>query len=290
MNAVLTLVGSDLTDAIKLATGALFGAGEPQWLKDGYAVDIPCQTQTPRMAEEELRPILGDLTIDFLVQPLENRKKKLLVADMDSTMITSECIDEIAAYAGIQDKIVAITERAMRGELEFEDALRERVGLLKGLSESALQQAYDEKIRLTGGARELVQTMNANGAQTALISGGFTFFTARIADACGFHVNRANELLIDGGCLTGDVSDPILGREAKLSSLIEFRDAKGLGKEQTLAVGDGANDLAMIEEAGLGVAFHAKPIVAEAARASINHTDLCTLLYFQGYKEAEFVR
>ncbi len=182
-----------------------------------------------------------------------------------------------------------MTERAMRGELDLPDALRSRVALLKGLDLSALQRAYDERVRLNPGARALVRTMRSNGAVTALISGGFTFFTARVAEAAGFAINRANTLLDDGAALTGLVAEPILGREAKLAALVELRDASAIAPAETLAVGDGANDLAMIGEAGLGVAYRAKPIVAAAAHAKLDHADLTALLYFQGYADHEIV-
>jgi phosphoserine phosphatase len=209
---------------------------------------------------------------------------------MDSTIINVECLDELADFAGLKAEIAAITERAMRGELAFEGALRERVGMLKGLATQALQQAYDERVRLNPGARTLVRTMAANGARCVLVSGGFTFFTGRVAAAAGFHANRANTLIEADGRLAGLVGEPILGREAKLAALLEEAKALGLPLAGTLAVGDGANDLAMIEAAGLGVAYRAKPIVAAQADAKIDHADLTALLYFQGYRAAEFVR
>jgi phosphoserine phosphatase len=208
---------------------------------------------------------------------------------MDSTIIGCECIDELADFAGVKAQVAEITERAMRGELDFPEALRHRVSLLKDLDMGALQLAYDERVRLNPGARALVRTMNAHGAYTALISGGFTFFTSRVAEITGFHLNRANVLGDDGVRLDGTVAEPILGREAKLAGLVELRDARGLLPEETLAVGDGANDLAMIEAAGLGVAYRAKPLVAAAARAKLDHADLTALLWFQGYADHEIV-
>lgn len=233
--------------------------------------------------------VAENLRVDWCVQPAEGRRKRLLVADMDSTIINVECLDELADFAGLKAEISAITERAMRGELEFEGALRERVGMLKGLPLSALQRAYDERVRLNPGARMLVRTMAANGARCVLVSGGFTFFTRRVAEAAGFHADRANTLLEDGAGLSGKVGEPILGREAKLATLIGEAEGLGLPLSATLAVGDGANDLAMIEAAGLGVAYRAKPIVAALADASVDHADLTALLYFQGYSTDEFV-
>lgn len=229
------------------------------------------------------------LPVDFAVTSSENRRKRLLIADMDSTIINVECLDELADFAGVKDKVSEITERAMRGELAFEGALRERVGMLTGLSVDALQSCYDDRVRLNPGAKTLVETMAAHGARCALVSGGFTFFTSRVAEAAGFHLNRANTLIDADGKLTGQVGDPILGKEAKLAALREETSALGLTPADALAVGDGANDLAMIEVAGLGVAYRAKPIVAAQAHAKVDHADLTALLYFQGYKASEFV-
>jgi phosphoserine phosphatase len=231
---------------------------------------------------------LISMPVDVCVQPLEGRRKRLLIADMDSTIIGCECLDELADFAGLKAEIAAITERAMRGELAFEGALRERVGKLKGLSTDALQRCYDERVRLNPGAETLVRTMAAHGARCVLVSGGFEFFTSRVAALAGFHDNRANRLIIEGGALTGAVGEPILGREAKLEALQAEVAALGLGADAALAIGDGANDLAMIEAAGLGVAYRAKPIVAEQADAKVDHADLTALLYFQGYEAAEF--
>jgi len=226
---------------------------------------------------------------DCAVQPIAERRKALLLADMDSTIINVECLDELADFAGVKAQVAEITERAMRGELEFEGALRERVGMLKGLSLGALQQAYDERVRLNPGARTLVRTMAANGARCVLVSGGFTFFTSRVAAAAGFHANRANTLIEAGEALTGQVGEPILGREAKLAALKEEAQGLGVPLSRTLAIGDGANDLAMIEASGLGVAYRAKPIVAAQADAKVDHADLTALLYFQGFHADQFV-
>lgn len=227
--------------------------------------------------------------VDICVQPVAHRRKRLLVADMDSTIINVECIDELADFAGVKDQVSAITERAMRGELDFEAALRERVAMLKGLPVADLQRAYDDRVRLNPGARTLVRTMTAHGAKAFLVSGGFSFFTNRVAQAAGFDANRANTLIEAGDRLEGLVGDPILGKEAKLAALNEEAAALGIPLSETLAIGDGANDLAMIEAAGLGVAYRAKPIVAARADAKVDHADLTALLYFQGYRADAFV-
>jgi phosphoserine phosphatase len=223
------------------------------------------------------------------VQPQAIRRKKLFLADMDSTMIGQECVDELADFAGLKAHVAAITERAMRGEIEFEPALRERVALLKGLPVGVVDEVLKNRITPTPGGREVVATMRAHGAWTCLISGGFTLFTNAVAAMIGFQENRANELKIEHGKLTGEVAEPILGRAAKLATLVELRESFDLDDIDTLAVGDGANDLGMIEAAGLGVAYHAKPAVAAAAKARIDHGDLTALLYAQGYRRDEFV-
>lgn len=222
--------------------------------------------------------------------PASNRRKKLLIADMDSTMIPVECIDEVADFAGVRDQVVAITEPAMRGEISFEEAIYRRVELLAGLPENKLQEVFDQRVSLNPGAQIAVRTMRAHGAYCALVSGGFTFFTERVAAAAGFNENRANMLLSEDGFLTGKVTEPVLGREAKVSALNELVAKLGIATDDVLAVGDGANDLGMIDAAGLGIAFRAKPIVAEAADCAIEHGDLTALLYLQGYRESEFVR
>ena len=229
-----------------------------------------------------------DIKADVCIQPSGNRKKKLLICDMDSTLIGQECIDELADFAGVKDRVSAITERAMRGEIGFEGALTERVSLLKDLDISVLQKCYEERITLNDGARTLCQTMKADGAKTVIVSGGFTFFTQRVAAACGFDKHQANTLIEANGKLTGDVGMPILGREAKLEALNEHSAECG-GASNAIAIGDGANDLAMITAAGLGIAYYAKPLVAAEAHCAINHTDLRTALYFQGYRENEFI-
>ena len=237
-----------------------------------------------------LRAALTGEPIDIVVQPAgRHRRKRLFLADMDSTMIGQECIDELADYVGLKAEVAAITERAMRGEIAFEPALRERVALLSGLPVGVIDEILASRIALTPGGRTLVRTLRAHGAYTCLVSGGFTLFTRPIAERIGFDEHRSNRLVLDGETLAGRVEEPILGREAKLSALIELRGRLGLSREDTLAVGDGANDLAMLSEAGLGVAFRAKPAVAAAAHARIDHGDLTALLYAQGYTAAELV-
>jgi phosphoserine phosphatase len=237
---------------------------------------------------QEAAAAVAELPVDWALVPVVGRRKKLLVADMDSTIINVECLDELADFAGLKAEIAAITERAMTGELAFEPALRERVGKLKGLALGALQKTYDERVRLNPGAASLVRTMAAHGARCVLVSGGFTFFTSRVAEAAGFHANRANVLLDDGAALTGVVQEPILGRAAKLEALREEVKALGVGESDALAIGDGANDLDMIKAAGLGVAYRAKPLVAAEADARIDHMSLEAALFFQGYRRAEF--
>jgi len=265
-------------------------AGPAHWLFDEVAVDIPFDSSEPIAAiVTRLQQARGDLPIDIVVQPRIDRRKKLFLADMDSTMIGQECIDELADFAGLKAHVAGITERAMRGEIAFEPALRERVALLKGLPVSVVDEVLKQRITLTPGGRELVATMRAHGGYTCLISGGFTLFTNAVAAMIGFQENRANELKVADGKLTGEVAEPILGRAAKLATLIELRESFDLDNLDTIVVGDGANDLGMIEAAGLGVAYHAKPAVAAAAAARIDHGDLTALLYAQGYRREEFV-
>jgi phosphoserine phosphatase len=262
--------------------------GEAAWLSGGRAFDIPLAGD-PRRALDEACDAAGGAAADINVVATEHRRKRLLVSDMESTIVDCECLDELADIAGIKPKIAAITERAMRGEIEFAGALRERLELLKGLPLEALEHVWRERVRLNPGAKELVATMKANGAHTLLVSGGFTFFTSRVAEATGFDDHQSNVLIDDGKALTGEVREPILGREAKLQALEAALKRYGLQAQDALAVGDGANDLAMIQRAGLGVAYHAKPVVAAAAGASIVHNDLTALLYLQGYRDEEIV-
>jgi phosphoserine phosphatase len=276
--------------ALRLAREALGSAQEPVWLHEGVAADVPFRPvpELPDLGAGRLRQALAGQPIDVVVQPTAHRRKRLLLADMDSTMIEQECIDELADYAGLKREVSAITERAMRGEIAFEPALRERVALLKGLPVPVIDEIIATRITLTPGGRTLVRTMRGHGARTYLVSGGFTLFTGPIAAALGFDEHRANRLVVGDGRLAGRVEEPILGREAKRATLIELRDGLGFARQETLAVGDGANDLAMLGEAGLGVAFRAKPAVAAAAHARIEHGDLSALLYLQGYRADEF--
>jgi len=273
-------------DELRAARALLPEAGEPRVLAPGIAAEIPFNGT---VEAETLRAALAPAPLDIAILPYEGRRKRLFLADMDSTMIGQECIDELADYAGMKTHVAAITERAMRGEIAFEPALRERVALLRGLPVGVVDEVIADRIKLTPGGTELVRTMRANGVHTVLVSGGFTLFTGRVAAAIGFHEHRANTLLTEGETLAGAVAEPILGREAKLATLIEFRSALKLGAADTMAVGDGANDLAMLGEAGIGVAYHAKPQVAAAAGVRIDHGDLTALLYLQGYARTEFV-
>jgi phosphoserine phosphatase len=275
--------------AIDAARSALPSPEHGDWLSEGIAADIRfSSTDDIRIISDRLREAMNGIRADVVVQPYIDRRKKLLLADMDSTMIGQECIDELADFAGLKAHVAAITERAMRGEIEFEPALRERVALLKDLPVTVVDDVLKSRITLTPGAIALVRTMRAHGAYTCLVSGGFTLFTKVVAEMIGFQENRANELLVENGKLTGKVIEPILGRETKLATLFDLRESFDLDNLDTLVVGDGANDLGMIEKAGLGVAYHAKPAVAAAAGARIDHGDLTALLYAQGYRRDEF--
>ena len=295
MSLVATLICNPADPALDStvvdgARAILPSPGPAQWLFDEVAVDIPFEgSEDIRAVEARLREARGDLPIDIVVQPRAIRRKKLLLADMDSTMIGQECIDELADFAGLKAHVAGITERAMRGEIEFEPALRERVALLKGMPISVIDEVLKTRIKPTPGGRELVMTMRAHGAYTCLISGGFTVFTGAVAAMLGFQENRANRLKVEDGKLTGEVEQPILGRAAKLATLIELTESFDLDDIDTLAIGDGANDLGMIQHAGFGVAYRAKPTVAAAAAARIDHGDLTALLYAQGYRRDEFV-
>jgi phosphoserine phosphatase len=286
---VLTLVGAHeaaaLTDALVDRVRDAVDGGAVTILSRNEAVDIRLAGMPDLTA---VRAALDGAAVDAIAQPAQGRRKHLLIADMDSTIVSAETLDELADFAGLKDRIAAITARAMNGELDFKAAVRERVAMLKGLPVAALEQTW-ERLRLTQGARELVATMRANGAFTALVSGGFTFFTGRVAALLGFDLHRSNVLVDDGAMLTGAVAEPILDRHAKVATLRELAARDGLALQDTLAVGDGANDLDMLREAGLGVAFHAKPIVAATAGARVDHADLRALLFAQGYRAAAFV-
>ncbi len=291
MSHVATLIGTSTLDPalVERARAALPAAGKPVPLGP-QATDIPFSAGTAadqRALADALRAALG-LPVDVVVQPAAHRRKKLFLADMDSTMIGQECIDELADYAGLKSYVAAITERAMRGEIEFAPALRERVALLKEMPLAVIDEVIAQRITPTPGARTLVATMRANGAYTCLVSGGFTLFTGRIAARLGFDEARANTLEVSGERLTGRVVEPVFGREQKRATLLDLRAQRGLAPEETMVAGDGANDMDMIREAGLGVAFHAKPAVAAMATARIDHADLTALLYIQGYRRDEF--
>ena len=284
-NGELSPADLDTARAALAGVGALPGA--PQWIDEGIAADLPFGRVDHAAARAALEGLLPG--VDVVVQAAAGRAKKLLIADMDSTMITIECIDELADYAGIKPQIAEVTERAMRGELDFEAALDARVALLKGLEESAIERCHAERVVLMPGARALIRTMKANGARTILVSGGFTVFADRVAAAIGFDRALSNQLGLAGGALDGTVARPIVGSAAKRDTLIAERDALGISRDATLAVGDGANDIPMIEEAGLGIAYHAKPKTAAAADARIEHGDLTTLLYAQGYPRTAWI-
>ena len=294
---VVTLVSHPADRAVGPAVVAavaasLPAAGAAVTLSPGVAVDIPFASAAVvdnRAIADGLRVALAGAPVDVFVQVAATRRKRLFLADMDSTMIGQECIDELADKVGVKAHVAAITERAMRGEIDFEPALRERVALLKGLPAAVVDEVIAERITLTSGGRTLVRTMRANGTYTALVSGGFTLFTGPVHTMLGFDEHRSNVLVVEGQRFAGRVEEPILGREAKLAALLELRDRLGLDPIETMAIGDGANDLAMIGEAGLGVAYRAKPKVAEAAGARIDHADLTALLYAQGYRDADFV-
>ncbi|MBY5820283.1 phosphoserine phosphatase SerB [Rhizobium leguminosarum] len=294
MALVATLVANPsnpvLTPELAERAAEAVNASGLYWLADGVACDIALRDGTDRQAAEaNILAVISSAPIDLVIQEQETRRKKLLIADMDSTMIGQECIDELAAEVGLKEKVATITARAMNGEIAFEPALRERVALLKGLSISVVDEVIAKRITLTPGGPELLATMKSKGHYTALVSGGFTVFTSRIAATLGFDENRANTLLEDGGILSGFVAEPILGKQAKVDALNEIAASLGISPEEAIAVGDGANDLGMLQLAGSGVALHAKPTVAAQAQIQINHGDLTALLYIQGYRKTDFV-
>ena len=263
-----------------------WGGGDADWLAVNEAAEFGLEALPTN--QWDVWADLQQMGVDLVIQPAEGRKKKMLLADMDSTMIQQECIDELAEEAGVGERVKDITAKAMNGELDFEGALTERVGLLKDLPESVIGKVLAERITLMPGGKELLATMKADGAYAALVSGGFTAFTASVAGALGFDENRANTLLVEGGKLTGEAGRPILGREAKVQALEEITARLGITEADVIAVGDGANDLGMLTRAGAGVALHAKPSVAAECDIRINHGDLTALLYVQGYKKADF--
>jgi phosphoserine phosphatase len=271
------------------AAGAVRTSGL-YWLADGIACDIALHDdEDVTTAESRLRKLIADAPVDVVVQQAETRRKQFLIADMDSTMIGQECIDELADVVGLKDKVATITARAMNGEIAFEPALRERVALLKGLPITVVDDVIAKRITLTSGGRELIATMKSKGYYAALVSGGFTVFTSRIAATLGFDENRANVLIEKDGILTGEVAEPILGKQAKVDALEEISARLGISPDDVVAVGDGANDLGMLGIAGSGVALHAKPTVAAQAKMRIDHGDLTALLYIQGYRKSDFV-
>ena len=290
MTQIVSLIGArgtnsvtvELIDSLKNA----WGGADVKWLAAGEASEFAV-AEIPDN-RWEVWSDLQTLGVDLIVQPEEGRRKMMLLADMDSTMIQQECIDELAAEAGVGDRVAAITAAAMNGELDFDGALRERVGLLKGLPESVINEVLDKRITLMPGGSELIATMKVNGAYAALVSGGFTAFTEAIAEKLGFDENRANTLISKDGLLTGDVGMPILGKQAKVDALEEITARLGISESDVLAVGDGANDLGMLKRAGTGVALHAKPSVAAQCDVRVNFGDLTALLYLQGYARDAF--
>ncbi|ENN87690.1 phosphoserine phosphatase protein [Rhizobium freirei PRF 81] len=295
MTFVATLIANPsnpvLVPAIAEQAAEAVKASGLYWLADGIACDIALRDDTDiQAAEASILAVIGNQPIDLVIQQAETRRKKLLIADMDSTMIGQECIDELAAEVGLKEKVADITARAMNGEIAFEPALRERVALLKGLPISVVDDVIAKRITLTPGGPELVATMKAKGYYSALVSGGFTVFTSRVAATLGFDENRANILLDENGALTGQVAEPILGKQAKVDALNEIAEELGISADDALAVGDGANDLGMLQLAGSGVALHAKPTVSAQARMRIDHGDLTALLYIQGYRKTDFIK
>ncbi|MGB0694284.1 MAG: phosphoserine phosphatase SerB [Rhodospirillaceae bacterium] len=284
---VLSSYDAGFRDLRKALEAAGAETGPPVVLSSGEAMDLPIWELAPDLAGAVILKTLGDQPVDVLVQPVANRRKRLLVADMDSTIVTGETLDDLAAHAGLKDKIAAITARAMNGELDFEAALRERVGMLKGLPLTAVSETLQE-VALTPGAKTAIQTLAADGCHCLLVSGGFTLFTEEIARQCGFHGNKANQLGLDDNALSGEVIPPIVTKDTKLETLMTEAGRLGLSMDQTAAIGDGANDLPMIKAAALGVAWRAKPVVRAEARFALDHGDLTGLLFAMGYPRDAF--
>ena len=292
---VLTLIGNARSAPlepvhVERVCRGLSVIGETDWLAEGETCDIFIDSiLSATEIAEHARDILTVTGIDAVCTPTQGRRKKFLISDMDSTIIDQECIDELGEALGVGSRIREITAAVVNGDISFADALRERMTLMKGMEQGLLMSVYEERITMQAGARTLVQTMRHHGAYCILVSGGFTFFTGRIAERVGFHDHQGNELVFEDGKLTGEVLEPILGRTAKLDTLRALCDEKGLAPAEVLAVGDGANDIKMIEAAGLGVAFHASDSLKSQADACIDHGDLTALLYIQGYAKSEFV-
>lgn len=297
MDNVLTLISDPADGALDTqwaqhARSALEQQGAKtlalDWLSHGEAVDIAFDALSLNAAETTVRQALNDAPIDVIAQTTLRRKKKLIIADMDSTIVQGETLDELAAFAGVGDKIADLTVRAMNGELGFTEALKTRVAMLEGLNESFLNETM-KGVKLNPGAKELIATMHANGAFTALISGGFSFFTDRIREHVGFHMSLGNKLEIIDGALTGQVIPPVVTKDTKLEMLIDMAASQELGMTDTFAIGDGANDVPMLKAAGMGVAYHGHPVARENACARLDHSDLSGALFIQGYRRDEFV-
>lgn len=282
-NKVLLAPGLKKASAVLREIGAV--VKEPRFLTYGEAADIEFSGVLPELARRRLEEVIG---LDLFIQPKLGRRRKLIVADMDSTMITVECIDELADYAGIKPQVAAVTERAMRGEIDFAGALRDRVALLAGMKESVIAECLRERVKIMGGAKALVRTLRARGGTAVLVSGGFTHFTGPVAAEIGFDRAVANRLIVRDGVLTGEVEQPIVDAETKKAELLKSIAALGIPTSASMAIGDGANDIPMIEAAGLGVAYHAKPKTQAAADTSVRVGDLSVLLYAMGIPKAEW--